>query len=253
MNFENKVGIVTGSGRGIGKATAMRLASDGASGVVIVDLVRERLAKAETDIEALGADVLTMQTDVTDSAQVSDMVATTMEKFGRIDILVNNVGGTWGSDKIDVSENDWDGIFALNLKSQFLCAQAVVPHMSKQGGGRIVNVSSSAGRYRSVFTGSPYVSAKAGVMGLTRQLALELAEYNIAVNSVVPGNVGSEEGEKDWLELPADMRDFVMKSTPIKRLARPEELAAAIAFLASDDASYITGVSLDVNGGLWTS
>jgi NAD(P)-dependent dehydrogenase (short-subunit alcohol dehydrogenase family) len=90
-------------------------------------------------------------------------------------------------------------------------------------------------------------------MGLTRQLAFELADKNIAVNSVVPGNVGTEEGEKDWLELPADLREFVMKSTPIKRLARPEELAAAIAFLASDDASYITGVSLDVNGGLWTS
>ena len=186
MRFEGKVALVTGSGRGLGKATATRFAQEGAAGVVLVDLEEERLIHAETDIRALGSEVLTLQTDVSDSQEVKPMVEKTVTRFGRIDILVNNVGGSWGSPKIDVGEEDWDRIVNLNLKSQFLCTQAVVPHMKKQGAGWIVNVSTSA-VYRSVFSGHPYVSAKAGVMGLTRQLAFELAEYNIMANCVLPG------------------------------------------------------------------
>ena len=250
MRFEGKVALVTGSGRGLGKATATRFAQEGATGVVLVDLEEERLLQAETDIRALGTEVLTLQADVSDSQEVKRMVEKTATRFGRIDILVNNVGGSWGSPKIDVSEEDWDRIVNLNLKSQFLCTQAVVPHMKKQGAGWIVNVSTSA-VYRSVFSGHPYVSAKAGVMGLTRQLAFELAEYNIMANCVLPGNMATEEGEKDWQSVPRKLRDFVIASTPMRRLGRPEEVAAAIAFLASEDASYITGVSLDVNGGMW--
>ncbi|HBY92892.1 MAG: 3-oxoacyl-ACP reductase FabG [Ardenticatenaceae bacterium] len=250
MRFQGRVALVTGSGRGIGKATALRLAREGAA-VAINDVVEERLQQARTDFDAISAQLLTIKADVTDTQQVRQMVDQVVERFGRLDVLVNNVGASWGSTKIDVDEADWDRILDVNLKSVLRCVQVAVPHMVRQGGGKIVNIASSAGRYRSLFAGHPYVCAKAGILGFTRQLAFELASKGINVNCVVPGNIGTEEGEKDWANLPKDLTDFIMDSTPIRRLGKPEEIAAAIAFLASDDASYVTGVALDVNGGLW--
>lgn len=255
MRFTDKVALVTGSGRGIGKATALRFAQEKAEAVILVDLASDRLAQAKQDVEATGSKVLAFEADVTNSKRVNELVAQAKDQYGRIDVLVNNVGASWGEKGLDVTESDWDDIIELNLKSQFLLCKAVVPIMKTNGSGRIVNISSSSARYRSQgFAGHPYIAGKAGVSGFTRQLAFELAEHNITVNSVVPGNVGTEEGLKDWEEAVKSspkQTAFIMDSTPMKRLAKPEELASAIAFLASDDASYITGVSLDVNGGLW--
>ncbi len=249
MIFEGKVALITGSGKGMGKATAVRLAGEGAA-VVLNDVRQDLLGQSEKDIADTGARVLAINADVTDSRQVKQMVDRTIEEFGRIDILVNNAGATWGSNRLDVSEEDWRGVFDLCLKSQFLCAQAVVPHMKEQGGGKIVNVSSLAGRRRSLVTSYGYSMGKAGVISFTRQLAFELAEHGINVNCVVPGNILTEEGRKDWETVyTEETKRRMMAGTPMKRNGESEEVAAATAFFASDDASYVTGVAMDVDGG----
>ncbi|MDP6771972.1 MAG: SDR family NAD(P)-dependent oxidoreductase, partial [Anaerolineales bacterium] len=149
MRFQGKVALVTGSGRGIGKATLMRFAEEGASGVVVVDLMDERLDQASSDLSSLGADVLTFKADVTNYSDVKHVVRSTVDRFGHIDILVNNVGASWGATGLSVTEKDWDDIIDVNLKSQFMCIKEAVPHMKDKEYGRIINLSSSAGKYRS--------------------------------------------------------------------------------------------------------
>ncbi len=246
--FEGKVAIVTGSGKGMGYVTALRFASEGAA-VVINDIDQGLLDKAEKSIKATGAKVLALNVDVSDSKQVKGMVDRTIEEFGRIDILVNNVGVDWGNMEIDQKEEDWDRLIDIDLKSQFLCCQAVVPHMKAQKDGRIVNISSNAARGRSRVTSYAYDCAKAGVIILTHKLAIELAQYGIRANYIAPGNTGTEEGKKGWATAPKEVTDLMLANTPMRRLAEPEEIAAATTFLASDDASFITGTCIDVDGG----
>ncbi len=249
MRFEGKVALITGSGKGMGKATAMRFASEGAA-VVLNDVRQDLLDPSEKDIADMGAKVLAINADVSDSRQVNQMVNRAVEEFGGIDILVNNVGVDYGTPGVGLDEKDWDRLMDIDLKSHFLCAQAVVPHMKKRGGGKIVNISSGAGRRVSIVNTYAYVTSKGATISFTRQLAFELAEHGIRVNCVVPGNVATEEGKKDWESWSREKRDALMDLTPMKRMGEPEEIAAATTFLCSDDASYVTGVALDVDGGV---
>ncbi len=253
MRFDGHVALITGSGKGIGKATALRFASEGAS-IVLNDTREDLLDQGQKDVEAAGSKALAVKADVSDGKQVRGMVDQTIKEFGKIDVLVNNVGVDFGSYKIDADEKDWDRLMDIDLKSQLLCAQSVVPHMVKAGGGKIVNVSSMAGRRSFPVASHAYSMAKAGVISFTRQLAWEVAEKSIRVNCVVPGNIATEEGLKDWDTVyPQEVKDLMMAGTPMKRLGRSEEVAAVIAWLASDDSSYVTGVFLAVDGGMETT
>jgi 3-oxoacyl-[acyl-carrier protein] reductase len=243
-----RVAIVTGAGspRGIGRASAVRLAQDGAD-VVVGDL---DLAGAETvagEVRALGRRSLAIRTDVTSEADVATLVQRALQEFGRIDILVNNAGITQPKRVPDITVADWEKVLAVNLKGTFLCSKAVLPTMLQQGYGRIVNLSSvSAKRGGGVFGGAHYSAAKAGILGFAKALAREVAAQGITVNSVAPGLVATD--IRGGLEDPATQREMA-KDIPAKRLAKPEEVAAAIAFLASEDAAYITGEEIDINGG----
>jgi 3-oxoacyl-[acyl-carrier protein] reductase len=243
-----RVAIVTGAGspRGIGRASAVRLAQDGAD-VVVGDL---DLAGAETvagEVRALGRRSLAVRTDVTSEADVAALVQRALQEFGRIDILVNNAGITQPKRVSDITVADWEKVLAVNLKGTFLCSRAVLPTMLHQGYGRIVNLSSvSAKRGGGVFGGAHYSAAKAGILGFAKALAREVAAQGITVNSVAPGLVATD--IRGGLEDPATQREMA-KDIPARRLAKPEEVAAAIAFLASEDAAYITGEEIDINGG----
>jgi|WetSurMetagenome_2_1015567.scaffolds.fasta_scaffold20245_3 3-oxoacyl-[acyl-carrier protein] reductase len=243
-----RVAIVTGAGspRGIGRASAVRLAQDGAD-VVVGDL---DLAGAETvagEVRALGRRSLAVRTDVTSEADVAALVQRALQEFGRIDILVNNAGITQPKRVSDITVADWEKVLAVNLKGTFLCSKAVLPTMLHQGYGRIVNLSSvSAKRGGGVFGGAHYSAAKAGILGFAKALAREVAAQGITVNSVAPGLVATD--IRGGLEDPATQREMA-KDIPARRLAKPEEVAAAIAFLASEDAAYITGEEIDINGG----
>ncbi len=257
--FAGRVAIVTGSGRGIGFQVARRLLAEGAS-VVVNDIDPDRLAGAAKELGSPDA-VMTSLTDVTQAAAVSEMVGRTIDRFGRIDILANvaggsSYGGPTGMRLMDFNLADWRRIFDLNLTSTFLCAKAVVPIMRSQGGGAIVNVSSVAGvRGEPGLWSPPYCSAKAGVQGLTRQLALEYGHDGIRANCVAPGDVLSER-TYEYLrgEVPGYFEDEATalqryEHYPIPRFGEPAEQASVICFLASDDAAYITGETVNVNGG----
>jgi 3-oxoacyl-[acyl-carrier protein] reductase len=243
-----RVAIITGAGspRGIGRASAVRLAQDGAD-VVVGDL---DLAGAETvagEVRALGRRSLAVRTDVTSEADVATLVQRALQKFGRIDILVNNAGITQPKRVADITVADWEKVLAVNLKGTFLCSKAVLPTMLQQGYGRIVNLSSvSAKRGGGVFGGAHYSAAKAGILGFAKALAREVAAQGITVNSVTPGLVATD--IRGGLEDLATQLEL-SKDIPAKRMAKPEEVAAAIAFLASEDAAYITGEEIDINGG----
>lgn len=245
-----KAAIVTGGGGGIGEAIARTFAREGA-GVAVVDL-KEDLAKGVAEaIEREGGKALALAADVTKAADVEAMVRANLAAFGHADILVNNVGGyatlrtTW-----EIEESEWDFIVALNLKSAFLCSKAVIPHMLARKSGRIVNLSSIVGRSAPTLSAAHYSAAKAGVRGLTWHLARELAPHGITVNAVAP-----------WLTLTDRIKklrspevDAALKAqTPMGRFAEPQEVAEAVLFLASDAAAYMTGATLDVNGGMFMS
>ena len=255
MRLAGRVALITGSGRGIGKASATVLAKAGAD-IVINDLQADRTQASANEIESLGTKVLGISADVTKSEQVNDMVDKVMTSFGKIDILINNVGMTRGVPGTDISEKDWRAVLDLDITAHFLCAKAVIPHMKDAGKGKIINMASQIGKYRSsiVYGGTLILAtAKAAVLGFTRQLAYELGPHGITVNAVAPGNILTEEGEKDWYGLPEDMRTRVLKETAMGRLGKPEEIASVIGFLSSDRANYITGQTLLVNGGWWMS
>ncbi len=245
-----KAAIVTGAGGGIGEAIARTLASEGAA-VAVVDL-QEPLAQAvAAAIGRSAGKAFALRADVTKSAEVEAMVGASLAALGHVDILVNNVGGyatlrtTW-----EIEEAEWDFIVALNLKSAFLCCKAVIPHMLPRKTGRIVNLSSIVGRSAPTLSAAHYSAAKAGVRGLTWHLARELAPHGITANAVAP-----------WLTLTERVRklrrpevDAALKAqTPLGRFAEPHEVADAVLFLVSDAAAYITGATLDVNGGMFMS
>lgn len=244
-NLENRTAIVTGAGQGMGWSVAIALANRGAR-IIVNDIDSERTERAAADLRARGAEAIGVVASVTNPADVHDMAKQALNHFGSIDILVNNAGILHPTPVIDIPEDEWDAVIDVNLKGTFLCSQAVLAPMQHTGWGRIINFSSTAGKNVSTVGGAHYTAAKAGILGFTRHLAKEVAPHGITVNSVCPGLIDTEmvRNTIDEERIRAYEAGF-----PISRLGQPEEVAELVAFLASDRAAYITGASLDINGG----
>lgn len=240
MRLEGQVAIVTGGGGGIGKATCLAFAREGAE-IVIPEVNIANAEAAATEIQALGRKCKVIETDVSNGESVRTMVRQTLDAFGRIDILVNNAG-IFSYTRIDAcTEEEWDRMMAVNLKGPFLCSQAVMETMKAQRSGRIINLGSLAGQVGGIVASAPYSASKAGVMCLTKSLARVLGEYGITVNSIAPGIAATEMAKNH-----PDMTDQI----PLGRVADASEVASAILFLASEEGRYLTGATLDVNGGI---
>ncbi len=246
MRLENKVALVTGSSRGVGKAIALALAREGAD--VVVTYRRRAQAAAETgrEIEALGRRALVLQADVVCREDVKRMMAAAMDALGRLDILINNAGSFPMKPFTALSEEDWDQVMALDLKGVFLCCKEVLPVMRQQRKGHIVNVASVAGLVGGIGLVA-YSAAKAGVIGLTKALAREVASLGITVNAIAPGIIETETALKTF---PASALEFYTRyQVPLARLGQPADVTGLVVFLASDEADYITGQVYAVDGG----
>ena len=246
MRFANKVAIVTGGGSGIGMAISERLASEGGA-VAIFDLNGEAAEAAAAKIEAAGGTAVGLAVDVSDRARIDAAVGEVRERLGRPTILVNNAGLSGFDPFLEITLEKWELLLRVNLTGTFHCCQAVVPDMLAEGWGRIVNISSS-----STHSGTPrmthYVAAKSGVVGLTKALALELAPKGITVNTIPPGFIDTPMTQ-DAVAGGQFTMEYSISRTPVGRPGRPEDIAAACAFLVSEEASYITGQIIGVNGG----
>lgn len=245
MNFEGKVAVVTGSSRGIGRAIALRLAEGGAR-VVVNYRSDEAAAKAVVhDIEQAGEQAIAVQADVSQAAEAQALMDAAQKAYGRVDILVNNAGTTRDTLLMRMSEEDWDVVIDTNLKGTFNCIRAASRPMMRQRYGRIVNVTSVAGLSGNAGQAN-YASAKAGLVGLTKTVAKELGSRGITCNAIAPGFVPTDLTST----LPEELIQQAVARTPLGRTGTPEDMAAAVAFLASDEASFITGQILAVDGGL---
>jgi NAD(P)-dependent dehydrogenase (short-subunit alcohol dehydrogenase family) len=243
MRLEGRVALVTGAGGGIGAATARRFAREGAT-VVVNDVDLELARPLVTELQKEGARALSIAADVTARTDVEAMVDHVVGEFGRLDVLVNNAGVNRDAMSHKMTEEQWDQVLAVNLKGTFLCAQAVLAGMRERGWGRVINTS-SVGSLGNIGQAN-YAASKAGVIGLTRTLALEYAKYGITVNCVAPGPVMT----RMLAGVPEAIREKIVAKVPVGRIARPEEIAAVHAFLASEDAAFITGQVLFVDGGM---
>ena len=244
MNLKDKIAIITGAGRGIGKAIAMTLASEGAS-VIISDIDLQSAEKTAIEINQQGKKALAFQVDVSNSQEVQKMVDSVMGQFGKIDILVNNAAIIRRGTIEDLSEENWDKVIDVNLKGTFICSKAVVGIMKKQRYGKIVNISSIAGKMGDLASAPCYGASKAGMACLGKSLARELAPYNINVNIIAPHAIETDMS-REWSE---EKRKCIIAGIPLGRMGQPEDIAEAAAFLVSDKAKFITGEVLDVNGG----
>lgn len=245
MCLTGKTAVVTGGSRGIGRAICIELAKQGANVVVNYSGSEAKAAEVVKEIEALGTKAVAIQANVADSAAVESLMKKALEMFGTIDILVNNAGITRDNLLMRMKEQEWDDVMDTNLKGVFLCTKAVTRQMMKQRAGRIINISSIVG-----VAGNPgqanYVAAKAGVIGLTKTTAQELASRNILVNAIAPGFITTEMTDA----LPEEIKETMLKQIPLAKLGQPEDIAKAVVFLASDSANYITGQTLHIDGGL---
>ena len=247
MRLENKVAIITGSARGMGRVFALRFAKEGAK-LTICDVLD--CAPVAKEIEAIGGEVLVLKTDVASEKDTAEMAQKTAGRFGRIDILVNNAAIIGGKDFMkpleQIAAEDWSRMLEVNVTGLFLCSKAVIPYMKKQGGGKIVNLASTAG-----FTGVPlflhYSTSKGSVITMTRGLAMALGEFNINVNAVAPGLVMTATMQATFSQ--EEEKQIVGTSQLIKKSIQPEDIAGAVLFLASDEADRITGQTLAVNAG----
>ena len=244
MRFKDQVAIITGAAKGIGRSIALALVEEGAQ-VIPVDVDGEALRSLQEEIEKRGGKALPVTGDISTPSDVERMVEQGLKAFGRIDLLVNNAGIIRRGTIETVSEEDWDRVIAINLKGTFNCCKAVVGPMKRQGSGKIVNVSSIAGKLGDITSAPGYGSSKAGSDALMKTLARQLAPSGIRVNAVAPHAIETEMSAQ-WSE---EKRREVIAGIPLGRLGRPEDVADAVLFLASDAASFITGEILDVNGG----
>jgi len=255
MRLTDKVALVTGSGKGIGRAIAVALAREGCN-VVINDIDVESIGSGVEEIKGMGRRSISIAADVSNQQGVTVMVDRCVQTFGRIDILVNNAGGALGTPgKIgDVTEAHWDLVVDSNLKGTFLCTQAALKYMKEQKSGSIVNISSVAGRVGELYSRAHYSAAKAGILGLTRHVAKEVGPYGIRINSICPGHIMSgPRVEKRWQEMrETGKADAMLEQIALRRIGTPEDVAGVVVFLCSDEASYITGATIDVNGGFVT-
>jgi len=245
VRLDGKVAIVTGAGRGIGRAIALALTREGAD--VIVNDVDPRSAEATAnETRTTGRRALSIVADVSKKEEVIKMVETAIKAFGKIDILVNNAGIFSSIPLEDMTEENWDKTLKINLKSVFLCSQAAMKFMKLQKSGKIVNIASLAGKVGGIVAGADYAASKAGVLCLTKSLAKQLAPYGINVNAVAPAWIETDM-MKDW---PKETKEAVLKQIPLGRFGKPEEVAEAVAFLVSEGAGFITGATIDINGGI---
>jgi 3-oxoacyl-[acyl-carrier protein] reductase len=243
MRFANKVAVVTGAASGIGAATAKRLASEGAA-VACLDVKEDGLAKVVEEINGSGGKAIAVACDVSKKADVDAAFAKTLAEFKAVHLVINNAGITKDRTARKLTEDAWDAVIGVNLKGTFLVCQAAINAMAGKNPGRIVNTASVAVRGN---PGQPnYSASKAGVIGLTRTLALELAKDQITVNCVAPGATDTAM----FAAVPQEIKDAIVNQIPLKRMARPEDIAAVHAFLCSDDASYVTGQTIFADGGV---
>jgi len=244
MKFEGKVALVTGAARGIGKAIALKLAQEGAD-VVVTDVDLEGAQRVAQEIEGLGYKAKAIQADVSQREAVQRLVSKAVSVFGQIDILVNNAGIIRRGTFLEHDPQDWEKVLSVNLGGTFNCAKEVVPLMVKQGGGKIINISSVVGKMGDIASAPSYGTSKGAINTFTKSLARELAPYGINVNAVAPHAIETDMS-REWSE---EKRRQIVEAIPLKRLGKTEEVAEVVAFLASDGAGFITGQILDVNGG----
>ncbi|GAA3350348.1 3-oxoacyl-[acyl-carrier-protein] reductase [Deinococcus persicinus] len=243
--LEGKVVVVTGASRGIGRAIALKLADEGAKVVVNYSGSQAKAEEVVTMIQEGGGEAIAVQASVSQTEEVTALMDTAVKTFGSLDILVNNAGITRDNLLMRMKEDEWDDVLDTNLKGVFLCTKAVTRQMMKQRAGRIINISSIVGVAGNAGQAN-YVAAKAGVIGLTKTTAKELASRNILVNAIAPGFIETEMTD----QLPEDIKQGMLTQIPLAKLGQPEDIAKAVVFLASEDANYMTGQTLHIDGGM---
>lgn len=245
FDLRGKIAVVTGAGRGIGKEIALGLADAGAN-IILVSRTESQLKAVSAEIG--GSKSLVVPADITQKGEVEAVLERTLSTWGRVDILVNNAGMTLKKPAVKVLEEEWQKVIDTNLKGEFLCARIFGEQMVKQQSGNIINMASVGGHLGLIWS-LAYCTSKGGIIQMTRVLASEWAEYNVRVNSLSPGYVQTELVEGAMSARP-DLKEKILQRTPMKRLANPKEIVGAAIFLASDAASYVTGISLIVDGGM---
>jgi meso-butanediol dehydrogenase/(S,S)-butanediol dehydrogenase/diacetyl reductase len=246
MRLEGKVAIVTGGGSGIGREIAVLFSREGAS-VVVADYKEDAVEDTEKKINASGGNAISFMVDVTQPVQAKRLVERALETYEAIDILVNSAGTLFFGTILDTDEQTWDRVIATNLTGTYLCSRAVLPHMIRHGGGSIVNMSSSTGAHDAAGNSAAYVASKGGVALLTKAMAVDHAKDNVRVNAIAPGPTDTPMLRDNVTE--EFLKKFVMDTIPMQRLGKPSEIASTALFLVSDEASFITGAVIPVDGG----
>ncbi|MBI5077980.1 MAG: SDR family oxidoreductase [Candidatus Yonathbacteria bacterium] len=248
FNLQGKVALVTGARRGMGRTHALALAWQGAK-VVITDIDLNQCELVADEVREKSGDVICFKLDVSNKADVDHVFDQVIAKYGRLDILVNNAGIYESHPFLEMTEAEWDRTLDINLKGEFLCAQRAAKEMAKNKWGRIINIASiaSGGVGVGIAGGSQYTASKGGIIGMSETLAIELAPLGINVNVIAPGAIDTPMVAA--ANIPEEAMDAMLAGVPLKRIGRPEEVSAAVVFLASDEASYITGATLYVDGG----
>jgi NAD(P)-dependent dehydrogenase (short-subunit alcohol dehydrogenase family) len=250
--LENRVAVISGSANGMGKAMAFKFAAEGCK-IVVADLKFDQAQKVAQDIQAGGGQAIAIKTDISVSKEIKSLIKESVDKFGTIDILVNNAGTAGGADLEHSDEEEWDKVLALNLKGAFLMCKNAVPYMKKQRYGKIINLS-SMGAVRPSISVLAYHAAKAGIIGLTKNLAFELAPFNIYVNCIVPGPIETPFWDPLSVGMSAEQKQaffaaLAKKEVPLGRMGAPDDIAGPALFFASELSSYVTGQTLCVAGG----